>query len=192
MQWLPENREKALYHEDMLTGKATDSWGGLNEHASSDILRLSAFSTPQFLIKNSTSPRFYNMSEDLLSEIIANITISALNLNVNHEVVNGTGTRIYSAYHFHRRLDFFLPYGLWLRFTERDDYEAEANEPGEEVALMRSSQELGNNDNEGQDRLASQAEVASGVERSDIITPSYEEQALVFSVGQSLCVQGIA
>lgn len=54
------------------------------------------------------------------------------------------------------------------RSTERDDREAEANEPGEEGTLMRSSRELGNNDNEGQDRSASRAEVASGIERSDI------------------------
>jgi hypothetical protein len=55
-----------------------------------------------------------SITEDLLNEALANITISALSLNTWMEVVNGTVTKRVSVYNFKGKLSFFLPYGLCL------------------------------------------------------------------------------
>ncbi|KAF3039746.1 hypothetical protein E8E12_006952 [Didymella heteroderae] len=54
------------------------------------------------------------MSEAILNEALANITISALSLNLWHDFIEGKDTRVYNVYHFQRHLNFFLPYGLCL------------------------------------------------------------------------------
>ncbi|KAF2623184.1 hypothetical protein BU25DRAFT_414690 [Macroventuria anomochaeta] len=50
--------------------------------------------------------------------------------------------------------------------TSRDHHGTEANEPGEDITLMRLSQRRGTSDD--QDQTASQAEVASGIEKHDM------------------------
>ncbi|KAJ8108732.1 hypothetical protein OPT61_g7964 [Boeremia exigua] len=77
----------------------------------------SAFNERPFFNINEFSMRFFNFSEALLNEVLANITISALSLNLWYESVNGTETRVFNVYTFQRQLNFFLPYGLCLLFT---------------------------------------------------------------------------
>jgi hypothetical protein len=58
-----------------------------------------------------------NLTEALLNEALANITISALTLNKWYRMVNGSSTRVFSMYHFENRRSFYIPYGLSLLFT---------------------------------------------------------------------------
>lgn len=83
------------------------------------MFNISAFNTNRFLEQDPSAKNFFVMSEfeALLNEALANITISALSLGLWDDVVNGTGTRLYNIYRFHRQLNFFLPYGLCLLFT---------------------------------------------------------------------------
>lgn len=57
------------------------------------------------------------ITEALLNEGLANLTISALSLNTWFGVVNGTVTKQFSVYLFKHKLNFFLPYGLCLLFA---------------------------------------------------------------------------
>ena len=50
----------------------------------------------------------------MANELLINTTISALALNQRFDMVNGTETLNFNAYHFENKLDFFLPYGLSL------------------------------------------------------------------------------
>jgi hypothetical protein len=50
----------------------------------------------------------------MANESLINTTISALALNQRFDMVNGTETRGFNAYHFENKLAFFLPYGLSL------------------------------------------------------------------------------
>ncbi|CAN9342591.1 unnamed protein product [Alternaria sp. RS040] len=51
---------------------------------------------------------------DMANELLINTTISALALNQRFDLVNGTETRNFNAYHFENKLAFFVPYGLSL------------------------------------------------------------------------------
>jgi hypothetical protein len=51
---------------------------------------------------------------DMANELLINTTISALALNQRFDLVNGTETRNFNAYHFENKLALFLPYGLSL------------------------------------------------------------------------------
>jgi hypothetical protein len=62
-------------------------------------------------------PHEFSITENLLNEALANITISSLSLNTQFQSVNGTSTRVFNIYHFDNRLSFYLPYGLCLIFT---------------------------------------------------------------------------
>jgi hypothetical protein len=85
------------------------------------IFSLSRLSRPPFTIFNDSiaaaTSRYFNMSDAILNEVLANITISALTLDTWHDVVDGMDTRVFNVYHFQRYLNFFLPYGLCLLFT---------------------------------------------------------------------------
>jgi len=61
----------------------------------------------------------YNLTitEARLNEVLANITFAALSLNTWRDTVKGTEDRIFNAYNFEHRTNFFLPYGLCLLFT---------------------------------------------------------------------------
>jgi hypothetical protein len=63
---------------------------------------------------NRVDPQDFEITESLLNEGLANITISALSLNTHYEVVNGSSMRVFNVYHFTNRLSFYLPYGLSL------------------------------------------------------------------------------
>jgi hypothetical protein len=56
----------------------------------------------------------FKLDEDILNELLANITISALSLNRYHDMVEGNVSHLYNVYRFERRLNLFLPYGLCL------------------------------------------------------------------------------
>ncbi|CAN9354876.1 unnamed protein product [Alternaria alternata] len=50
----------------------------------------------------------------MANELLINTTISALSLNQRFDIVNGTETLNFNAYHFENKLAFFLTYGLSL------------------------------------------------------------------------------
>ncbi|KAL1792471.1 hypothetical protein ACET3X_008978 [Alternaria dauci] len=85
----------------------------------SAILALSAFN--KMRSNNSDlkqlKPDNFSITEDLLNEALANITISSLAMNKHFESVNGTSMRVFNVYQFENRLSFYLPYGLCLLFT---------------------------------------------------------------------------
>ena len=58
-----------------------------------------------------------DITEELLNQALANITISALSLNTWYGLVNGSSNRAFNVYYFDHRLSFYLPYGLCLLFT---------------------------------------------------------------------------
>lgn len=62
-------------------------------------------------------PSDLDISEDMLNEALINITISALSLNIHHEMVNRTLTHVFNVYRFNNKLSFYLPYGLCLLCT---------------------------------------------------------------------------
>ncbi|CAN9324505.1 unnamed protein product [Alternaria alternata] len=51
----------------------------------------------------------------MANELLINTTISALALNQRFDMVNGTETLNFNAYHFENKLDFFLPYALYVQ-----------------------------------------------------------------------------
>jgi hypothetical protein len=51
---------------------------------------------------------------ELVKDVLAKTTISALSLNGRYDMVNGTETRAFNIYRFQRKLPFFLPYTLSL------------------------------------------------------------------------------
>jgi hypothetical protein len=63
------------------------------------------------------NPEDFDISEALLNQALANITISALSLGTWYDNVHGSSTRVFNVYHFHNRLSFYLPYGLCLLLT---------------------------------------------------------------------------
>jgi hypothetical protein len=62
-------------------------------------------------------PGDFSITEDLLNEALANITISSLSLNTHFQMIGGTSTRVFNVYHFNSRLSFYLPCSLCLLFT---------------------------------------------------------------------------
>ncbi|CAO2657831.1 Nn.00g070910.m01.CDS01 [Neocucurbitaria sp. VM-36] len=93
------------------------SGSGIPDFRHSSILALSAFNTQRDSYPDSMSINELKFSETLLNEVLANITISALSLNLWYGLVNGTTSRTLNTYKFEHRLSFYLPYGLCLGFT---------------------------------------------------------------------------
>jgi hypothetical protein len=63
------------------------------------------------------NPEAFDISEALLNQALANITISALSLGTWYDNFHGSSTRVFNIYHFHNSLSFYLPYGFSLLLT---------------------------------------------------------------------------
>lgn len=57
------------------------------------------------------------LNETFLNEGLVNLTIAAISLNLWHDVVDGNVTCLYNVYRLEHRLNFFLPYGLYMLLT---------------------------------------------------------------------------
>jgi hypothetical protein len=56
----------------------------------------------------------YNITEDILNEVLTNITLSAISLGTWSDMVNVTTTRYQSTYSFANPLNLILPYSVCL------------------------------------------------------------------------------
>lgn len=69
------------------------------------------------MYEQSTYGGYYKVTEDLLNEVLANVTISALSLNTRYDIVDGFANKTVGVYQFRGKVSFYLAYGLPLLLT---------------------------------------------------------------------------
>ncbi|KAF2731232.1 hypothetical protein EJ04DRAFT_584008 [Polyplosphaeria fusca] len=85
--------------------------------ASCSVLPFASFNSRRrngYLIDPSTT---LNLTEEMLNDVLVNLTLASLSLNTWSELVNGTDNKTFNIYHFENKLNFFLSYGLCLLLT---------------------------------------------------------------------------
>jgi hypothetical protein len=81
------------------------------------LLAFSVFNKNRMAYTGTMEYNQLNLSEALLNEALANITIAALSLNNWFGLVNGSTSSVFNTYKFEHKFSFYLPYALSLLFT---------------------------------------------------------------------------